>query len=133
MKFILIVSIFIQFITANAQAYSFLESYLDAEAYKEFQNEQRLIEKTCGHIESTYFQFYGERLESCEFIEINGHQLVIAKGAHGELSKAELQWLGHALNLQRSKHKINFIMGDHLVRENLVPQSSFAIQVEFLF
>ena len=133
MKSILILSIFFQFTIVNAQSYSFLESYLDAEAYKEFQHQQRLIERTCGHIENTYFQYYGERLESCELIEINGHQLVIAQGTHGELSKAEMQWLGHALNLQRSKTKINFIMGSHLVRENLVPRSSLAIEVEFLF
>ncbi len=133
MKSVLFLLVTLQFTFANAQSYSFLESYLDAEAYNEFKNEQRLIERTCGHIESTYFQYYGEWLDSCEFIQTNGHQLVIAKGPHGELSKAELQWLGHALNMQRSKTKINFIMGDHLVRENLVPRSSLAIEVEFLF
>lgn len=133
MKLVLMLFVIFQFFIANAQSYSFLESYLDAEAYKEFQNEQRLIEKTCTHIEGTYLQYFGERLESCEFVKVNGQQIVIARGAYGDLSKAELQWLGQALNLQRSKTKINFIMGDYLIRENLVPRSSLAIEVEFLF
>lgn len=132
MRVLLFCILFFPFVS-NANSYSLIESLMGEQAYQEFLHEQRLSERACGHLRQTYSQFYGQDLEACHVVYVDNKPIAIAKGVHGDLSKAELLWLKQALNLESAHTKINFIMSDYLFRENLVPQSGIALEFEWLF
>lgn len=130
---IVLVLVLVQSMVVSANPYSFIGSFLDQKNYQEFIQGQQAIEQSCGLIYSTYFNTYGEELVDCEVVSFDGRQFVLAQGPQGELSRSELAWLKHNLNIHSQELKLNFIMGEYSVRSNLVSKPSVIFEIQLLF
>lgn len=117
---------------------SFLGSFLDSKAYSEFQNEQRQDQRStqaCGVLNRAYFELYGAELNECELFNFKATQVIVASGDRGQLSKTQIYWLNQKIQHLNylSGVKLNLVSEFAPIRANLVPRSSFALEVQINF